>query len=237
MAKKTSKHNIPDWATVIFWIVGAIAVVGIFVGIIIFAVNSIRDIGNTISGETTTTTTIVSEDLPISDPGVAVGAVDMIGHMSNHVNMDEIDWETYDDKLVATPNVDVQIGNDKIRYGNDVFMTKVELPGSVPELNLLTHVDKQYDYVDQDGLGRSFTYAGQYAYNAGDDFLIAGSEETLGKRYLVVTDDRVFTVKVDTTEASDDVHTISNVLYIYEIADGYIPEVYPKTDGKGNIIA
>jgi len=223
MAKKTNKNNF-DIFQIIFWGVLSIAVIAIIVGVIIFTVNQFREIGNTIEGNPTTTateeSTTTTAEFPTwngEDPGVALGAVDLT---------------RYTDRLVATPDLNFQIGNETIRIGNDIFLHK--LPGMSQGVSLLTSVDAWDDYVDAEGLGRSFTHAGMFAVNCKDDYMIAGTE--IGKRYLIVTEDDMFTVKVDREVTDEETHAVSNIKYIYEIEESYVEEEYPKTDGHGNLI-
>lgn len=230
MAKKKLFKNMPDWATIIFWIVCISALIAILTGAIIWIVKSLRDIDDLPDVTTTTTTQVDFPEFTGIDPGNAVGAQEI-----PHVSMDEIIWDRTDTTFIATPAIEYQIGNERMRDGN-TFFKKVE-PGLYPELNLLTSVIGEYDYVDPDGLGRSFTYSGMYAWNAQDNYLIAGDEENLGKRYLVILEDGTgFTVLVDRTEAEGETKSVSNVKYVYEIDDGYTPEQYPATDGNGNLI-
>ena len=232
MAKKTLK---PDWAKITFWALMIIAVIAILTSAIIFIVNSIRDIGNTISGETTTAPTPVETQVAFpefaGDPGNVVGAVDII-----HVSMDEIDWTIHPEgELVATVPVEYQLGNDRIRFGNNVFMEKSE-PGTYPELRLLTTTSRQYEYIDENGFARSLSYSGMYSVHGQNMYLVAGSGEDIGKRFMVVTDIGMITVLVvDENEYDEDGIIVSSTL-IYEIYDGYVPEEYPETDGNGNLI-
>lgn len=232
MAKKSLK---PDWAKIIFWGILIIAVIAILTGAIIFIANSVRDIGNTISGETTTAPTPVEiqETFPefTGDPGNAVGAVEII-----HVSMDEIDWTIHPEgELVATVPVEYQLGNDRIRYGNNVFMEKSELWAG-PGLRLLTNIHNQYEYIDENGFARSLSYSGMYSVHGQDMYLVAGSGEDIGKRFMVVTGIGLITVLVvDENEYDEDGNIVSATL-VYEIDDGYIPEEYPETDGHGNLI-
>lgn len=140
--RKKVKVNI---AAVVFWSMLVITVIIMIFGAIKIALESVKDIGRTISGETTEAETVYDPDpidttieFPVftgEDPGVAVGAADYI---VGHLNMKEEDIDPripfYQPGVFPEPmTIEEQFGNSRICWWPNKYkaeyLVNLEHPG------------------------------------------------------------------------------------------------------------